>query len=240
MMKINQVVNVKRMVLIVALLLSLPGHAFVLGGTRVVLKGQQSVTLPVISSDHDGTLLIRAKVFRDVSGYEPVSDVLVSPPVSRLEMKGKNMLRIMMLNAASYPQDRESVLYLSVSGLPSSNPLSPDRGKVSTAMVLGTGNIIKLFYRPDGLPAVTNSTWGAIQATRAPGGISVTNPTPFHITFMSLTVDGQPVKIGKAGEDMLPPFGHRFFAAKSVTKKALQWSVINDLGGVVKGETPIR
>lgn len=242
MMKKSRMPGVRRWLLLLALTVSLPGQAFVLGGTRVVLNESdpRGTTIPVISKPAESVLLIQARVAKTRDGKGKVTDVMVSPPVSRLEPGGQNLLKLMMLNPAAYPRDRESVVYLSVAGLPSSNPLSPDRGQITGGVVIGTGVIVKVFWRPQALPAVSDSTWGSLVVTRVPGGIDIRNPTPFHINFQMLKVDGHAVRFSDTQPEMLPPLTHQFYGTASVTKKTLEWSVFNDMGGLVSGHSSIR
>ncbi|NTZ45473.1 molecular chaperone [Lelliottia aquatilis] len=239
-MKKNRVPGLRGLLLLLALAMSLPGQAFVLGGTRVVLNEPDGATIPVISKPEDNVLLIQARVVKTREGKGKVTDVMVSPPVSRLEPGGRNSLKLMMLNSSAFPRDRESLFYLSVAGLPSSNPLSPDRGKITGGVVVGTGVIVKVFWRPKSLPVVSDSTWSSLVVTRVPGGIDIRNPTPFHINFQSLKVDGHQIKFSDAQPEMLLPFAHQFYGTSSVAKKTLQWTVYNDLGGLVNGQSDIR
>lgn len=240
MMKKYQMPVVRGFLLLLALMVSLPGQAFVLGSTRVVLNGNEGTTIPVISRPGDGVLLVQARIVSTREGKGKVPEVIVSPPVSRLEPGGQNMLKLMMIKPSAFPQDRESLFYLSVAGLPSSNPLSPDRGKISSGMVIGTGVIIKVFWRPQTLPAVNDSTWSSLLVNRVPGGVDIHNPTPFHVNFQSLTMDGHRVVFSDSQPEVLPPFSHQVYGTPSVGKKTLQWTVYNDLGGLVSGKSDIR
>src|SRR5690606_41935419 len=200
--------------LALALCSALPAQAFVLGGTRVILREGNVSTLAVVGGEKDGVLLVRARVGRDVALKEHAPELLVSPPVFRLEKGGRNQLRLSMVNAAGLPHDRESVRYLSVSGIPSSNPLSPDRGKTQAGMVIGQGAVIKVFWRPAGLAAPTDKVWGAVTATRVPGGIELANPTPYYMSFSILMADGKPMTPAKDAPSMLAPFSHQMYGTK--------------------------
>uniref|UniRef100_UPI000AE7837D fimbria/pilus periplasmic chaperone n=1 Tax=Entomohabitans teleogrylli TaxID=1384589 RepID=UPI000AE7837D len=77
----------------------------------------------------------------DEQGKKISSPLVVVPPLQRLEPQGKSMIRINALpDAASLPQDRETVFYFSVREVP---PKS-DRPNV---MQLALHTKIKLFYR---------------------------------------------------------------------------------------------
>ncbi|STB73307.1 fimbrial biogenesis chaperone [Citrobacter koseri] len=224
----------------VCLVVVLPAQAFMLGGTRVILPEGAVVSVPVISGSADGTLLVKTRSTRDEAGKIPAPEVLVSPPLFRLDKDGRGEVRLNMVTVAGLPRDRESVRYLNVSGIPSTNSLSPDRGKVATGMVIGQGVIVKVFFRPAGLPAPGPDTWKALTATRVPGGVELSNPTPYYISFSQLRVDKKSMTPGKTGAAMLSPFSHQIYGTASVQKKEVQWTMLNDLGMPVRGVTPVR
>lgn len=218
----------------------LPAHAFMLGGTRVIIPEGNVGTIPVISGAKDGVLLVKARISRDQEGRVNAPEIMVSPPLFRLEKGGRSQLRLQMLTLAGLPRDRESIRYLNVTGIPSGNPLSPERGNVKAGMVVGQGAIIKIFFRPTGLDAPTDETWHALTATRVPGGVELSNPTPYYMSFSSLRADDKEMVARAPQTAMLPPFSRQIFGTGSVQKKVVKWALLNDLGARVSGETPIR
>ncbi|WP_193323260.1 molecular chaperone [Erwinia endophytica] len=227
-------------VVVLAGVVAVPAHAFVLGGTRVIMEEGKISTIQVISSPQDNLLLIKARVARDVSMQTSAPELLVSPPLFRLDPGARNQLRLTMVNPAGLPRDRESVRYLNVSGIPSSNPLSPDRGKMQAGMVIGQGAIIKVFWRPKGLPVPPDTTLHALRAHRVPAGIALENPTPYYISFSMLTADGKYMTPAKDAQAMLAPFSSQVYGTASVQKKEVQWTALNDLGAPVKGQTVVH
>ncbi len=217
-----------------------PAQAFVLGQTRAIMSEGAPASVTVISGAKDGVLLIQARTSRDKEGGVRAPELLVSPPVFRLEKGGRAMLRLSMLPVGDLPRDRESVRYLAVTGIPSSNPLSPDRGKVASGIVVGQGAIIKVFFRPRGLSSTSDATWKALQATRVPGGVELYNPTPFHMTLNNVWVDQKKATMTNNNTGMLAPFSRQLLGTKSVGKKEVEWRMTNDLGAQVTGKTAIH
>ncbi|CAI1908682.1 Chaperone protein papD precursor [Serratia fonticola] len=217
-----------------------PAQAFMLSGTRVVLPEGKPVSVGVISGKNEGVLLIRSRVTASLSSDVPVKNVMISPPLFRLEKGGRGTVRLQSLPAPGLAQDRESVFYLSVAGIPSSTPLSPGTDRVAAGMVIGTGLQVKVFYRPHSLDNVAAEPWKALTVSRVPGGIKVSNPTAFHLTFSRLDVDGKPVTFDAQHPTMVPPFGSQVYGAASTVKKTLHWTAVNDLGGSEKGTNVIQ
>lgn len=218
-------------------------HAFMLGGTRVVLSQDEgSATLPVISGKNDPLSLIRSKITRTPESEVSVTNFMITPPLFRLEPGGRNQLRISLVNPQNMPVDRESLFYLKVAGIPSSNPLARNSrvGFSGATLLVGTGNIIKLLYRPHGIPRPGNGVWSTLKYTRVPGGVQVSNPTPWNVSLASLVIDGQRVHFSSRQPSIIPPFEKQVYGTRSTLKKQVSWSVLDDSGNAVAGTTPIE
>lgn len=219
-------------------------QAFMLGGTRLVLSQKEAATsIKVISGSNDPVYLIQSRVTRSVHDNQADTNFIVTPPLFRLEQGARNELRISVVNGRAMPADRESLYYLKVTGIPSTNPLSRkgSTGYVSGArLLIGTGNVIKLFYRPSGLGKPDDHLGERLQFTRVPGGVQVTNPTPWYVNFSTLAVDRHPVMFDDSHPSVLPPFGKQVVGTKSELKKQARWSVLNDDGKAINGVTRIQ
>ncbi|MBS2064903.1 fimbrial biogenesis chaperone, partial [Klebsiella pneumoniae] len=81
------------------------------------------------------------------------------------------------------PQDRESVFTLALNAIPAQTETGEQ-----TRLVISTQNNLKLFYRPAGLPAADETTLAEQPVFRRSGNtLTVKNPSPFYITFSSLS-----------------------------------------------------
>lgn len=214
-------------------------HAFMLGGWRVVYNQEQrAVEVPVYSGKSEAVFLIKAALLTDPISKTPVRNFLISPPLFRLEPGQRNNLRISLITPQGLPTDRESVFYLDVSGVPSSNPLLREskEGFSSASLSFGTGNRVKFFYRPRGIDAPTKQTYESLVFSRVPGRVQVSNPTPYNITLSTDLVQHQVRKV-----IMVPPFGKMFLPQVGATQRTkLTWYVINDNSDVVSGTAVIR
>lgn len=218
-------------------------QAFMLGGTRVVLSQDKNVvSLPVISAGDDPVYLIRARVTSTLADEQSVKAFMLTPPLFRLDQGARNEIRIAVADPQQLARNRESLFYLKVSGIPSTNPLNRkgSMGYTSGRMLIGTGNIIKLFYRPHGIGRPDSSVWQQMQFSRVPGGVQITNPTPWYINFSSLNIDGHPVSFGGAQMQVLPPFGKQVYLVRGELKKRATWQVLDDDGKTVSGEAGIH
>lgn len=218
-------------------------QAFMLGGTRaVVYQDKGSTSVMVVSGKNDPLYLIRSQVTATPDSREPVRNILVTPPLFRLDKGGRGLIRLSPVSGDGLPADRESRFYLKVAGIPSTNPLARDSntGFTGGSMLVGTGNIIKVFYRPHGIGAPDKGSYDALVFTRVPGGIQVSNPTPWYVMITRLKVDGHPVKFTETNSGEMPPMSHRVFGTTSKLKKAVTWTVLNDAGDGVSGHAVIH
>lgn len=227
-------------------LISMQSQAFLLGGMRVIVnQDEKNASIAVVSGESDPLLLVRARVTRTLKDEKSDPAFLVSPPLFRLEPQSRNTLRISVLNPGAMPADRESLAYLKVEGIPTSNPLERTNSKgfqapLGAGMVVGTGNYIKLFYRPSGIGPVTSAIYRQLTFSRVPGGVNVSNPTPYHITFATLSVEGKPVAFSDQQPQMLSPLSHQEYVVPGSLKNKVEWSIVKDDGSVEKGSSVVQ
>lgn len=156
----------------------------------------------------------------------PVATIplLVTPPLKRVEPGEQLTLRI-RLTDMSLPQDRESVFYLSVKGIPA----VPDKAsQTGGQLVVAVVNNMKLFYRPQGLPAggVAKAS-EQLRFSLQGDALVVDNPTPFYLTFSQLKVGGKPQAAAELSR-LVPPKGQQRYPVASNTRRDVEWQVIGE------------
>lgn len=224
-------------------LMSSQAQAFLLGQTRLVLSQDEgSATIQVISGSDDPLFLIKTKITQTLNDETPVKFFMVTPPLFRLEAGARNTVRISSLGGGGMASDRESLFYLKVAGIPSTNPLGRNNktGYAGASVMMGTGNIIKIIYRPHAVPPVTPSTYSSLVYSRVPGGIQVSNPSPHYIIFNVLKLDGKNIPFSDKQPSILPPFGHQIYGVNSTIKKQVEWRALDDKGNVQSGTSPVQ
>lgn len=109
----------------------------------------------------------------------------VTPPVSRLEAKGGQVLRIKLMTKEGIPTDRESLWWLNILDIPPTVK-STDK-KDENALQLAIRSRFKFIYRPDGLGKPDLAVEKLIIK---PNGtqLSIDNPTPFYITISKISI----------------------------------------------------
>ncbi|EKS6645820.1 molecular chaperone [Enterobacter hormaechei] len=146
----------------------------------------------------------------------------VSPPLFRLDPGGNMGVQVQLLSTDGLPTDRESVFSFRAKAIPQ----APD-ASVKNYMAIIVTSAIKVFYRPDGLSGKANDSYKAIHVIRQGDKLLVTNPTPYYVTFQTLSVGGKNVPHG----DMVPPLGSQAYIVPAGAAGKVSWQTINDYGG---------
>ena len=203
-----------------------------LGGTRVVFGEKDREAS--ISMKNTGITPYIVQAWSDAGEGQNKTPFVVTPPLSRLDPGKENILRIMRGPVAALPTDRESVFWLNVKEI-------PEKSSDENVLQVAVRSRIKLFYRPSSLPGKAAEAKGQLQwavAADDKGGavLKVANPTPYHITLTTLSVNGGQQVIDA---DMAPPFGELAYpltAVKSPQEVQVVFSTVNDYGGVTDKE----
>jgi fimbrial chaperone protein len=147
--------------------------------------------------------------------------LLVTPPLKRVDQGEQLTLRLRQ-TGSSLPQDRESVFYLSVKGIPS----VPDKAsQTGGQLVVAVVNNMKLFYRPAGLPAggVTKAS-EQLRFSLHGDALVVDNPTPFYLNFSQLKVGGRAIPAATL-RMLVPPKGQQRYPVAKGTGNEVEWQV---------------
>ena len=156
------------------------------------------------------------------------SPFVVFPPLHRLS-QGETLTLKIQLMRNQLPQDRESVFVLALKAIPAQPELeATPEGPSQARLHLATQNQMKLFYRPDTLPAYdAEEVADRLRFQIEEKGLRVENPTPFYVTFASLRVGGLPLE-EKALIDMIPPQGERHYPLPAGRHGDVTWQLVND------------
>lgn len=118
--------------------------------------------------------------------------MMVLPPLQRMEPGEKTIVRIMALpDVDKLPKDRESVFYFNMREI-------PPKSEKNNVLTLAMQTRLKIFWRPESIkvdPSATNIPGiKNITLKKTIEGYIISNPTPYHITFVDVLND---VKTGK-------------------------------------------
>lgn len=165
----------------------LPAQASLLiGGTRLVFDGsRQAATLSVENKD-PVTNLVQSWLSATDKASPDKDAFIITPPLFRLESGGQAAIRVVR-SGKPLPEDRESMLWLNVKGIPSSGD-----GPGTNSLQIAINSRIKLIYRPAALKGTTPTrNADKLQWHVSGTALEVNNPTPNYMNFSSLSVNGE-------------------------------------------------
>ncbi|PQQ24006.1 fimbrial biogenesis chaperone [Photorhabdus hindustanensis] len=209
--------------------------------TRIIYSADRHAATASVSNSSKEAVYLMQMTVSTTPGGSTTAPFLVTPPLFRLEPGTQNQVRIIKTGQV-LPTDRESLFWFTAKAIPLSHKTdNPSRQQVTGGIQIAMASTIKLMYRPSGLPIRPEKGFGALRFKPTAEGITVTNPSPYYITFASLKVGGQELMTKQQKENMVSPFSALSFPLKGVHYPAkVSWTVINDLGGSssYKGEIP--
>lgn len=223
--------------LITTLLLSLAAitaaraEGFGINATRLIYpQGEQSISVTLRNTQVDKPWLVQALVSQ-TQDKPAKAPFIVTPPLFRLEAQSTNQVRIAFLNQP-LPADRESVFYFHTTAIPASeNPgeLAAATG-IKGMVQFGVGNIIKLFYRPTGLPGSSTGAQKNLHFERREHGLEISNPSAFFVSLDTVMVNGERLPLSTPEQRMLAPYSSHVWAVQKPYGE-VRWTTINDYGG---------
>lgn len=158
---------------------------------------------------------------------------IVLPPLKKLA-PDEQLTLVIRLTKNHLPKDRESVFSFHIKAIParSDHAVSltekPLAGKVQVTLALQ--NTLKLFYRPYGLARYDVAEIAdSLRFSRQGKELLVTNPSPFYITFHSLSVGNTAIN-STALFQMVPPYGQHAYPLTFSGSGDIRWQLVNDYG----------
>lgn len=192
--------------------------AIVTGGTRFIYNSNaESLTVNVRNTSADN-YLVQTKI---IAGENAPAPFVATPPLFLLKGGKENTLRI-VFTGGNLPDDRESVFWVTVAGIPTTSATGG-----SNTVQVALRNRMKLFWRPANLQGKASEAYRHLTWARTDDRVVVTNPTPWYVTLIRLTSNGQPVP----EPGMVAPFSSRSESwCPRQGNCELQWQTLNDYG----------
>jgi P pilus assembly chaperone PapD len=202
-----------------------------LSGTRIVFDGDKRNVTLTISNPSDKVFAVQTWVNTDTDDQTTSVPFIVSPPLFRLNAGKEQQIQINGL-PNSLPRDRESLFYFNAQEIPQ---VTTGQGN---QLNIAQRTRIKLFYRPqeikeNPIEMLKTLSW-SISKAEGTAHLSVTNPSPFHVSFIRLEVIGNGKATKLDNTLMVAPFSTQRYDLQSVKPGPglqVNFSAINDYGG---------
>jgi chaperone protein EcpD len=205
--------------------------ALTLNGTRVVFESDKRSTALIVSNPSDRTYAVQTWVNTAADDTTTAVPLIPSPPLFRLNPGKDQQVQINGL-PNNLPTDRESLFYFNVQEIPQVD--ANERNVLNVAL----RTRIKLFYRPSQLKDNPTTRLKDLQWSIERQGdaslLVVTNPTPFHVSFIRVEVKAKDKQLPLLNAAMVEPLSRQTYALDGLKPTAglqVEFSAINDFGG---------
>ena len=213
--------RISGLLLILMLVNSAATAGVIVGGTRIIFHGEKKETTISVTNPDSKVWLIQSWVESTDNSKAPF---VFSPPLFRLDGQQKNVLRLLYTGAV-LPQDRESLFWANIKAIPAA-------AEEENVLQIAIKTQIKLIWRPVGLEKILSHAEMAKLSWRwQQGKLQVTNPTPYHMNFHSITVNGQTI----TDPGWVAPFAAKEYALSQPARSGkVSWRLINDYGAITQ------
>jgi len=235
----------KRIALFFCFIFSFAAHAnnIIVNGTRFIYPGNEKEITVQLSNNADRPALAQAWLDNGDADATPdtiTTPFIITPPISRVDAKSGQTLRIKLGSSAGLAKDKETLWWLNLLEIPP--VVANQKNEGQNVLQLAMQSRIKLFYRPTAIvPETPGAVWQNQLIFHKQGQRwTVDNPTPFYITVSRISRDG-----GKALNSktvMLAPQSSQTVALSSAVNRGETLTVnnINDYGADVAVKVAVK
>lgn len=227
----------KIITLLICCIVSITANAnnIIVNGTRFIYPGNDKEITVQLNNTADRPALAQAWLDNGEPGATPdtiTTPFTISPPISRVDGKSGQTLRIKLANPAGLAKNRESVWWLNILEIPPVMADSRNEGK--NILQLAIRSRFKLFYRPAGLGNRAQAGEKLV-LTGQGNRLSIANNSPFYLTVSNVLRNGKNIN---PKTTMIAPNASETISLSSTVKRGEILTVhnINDYGT----EVPVK
>lgn len=234
--------------IVTAFAAAVQAHAsVVIASTRVIYNQREPEVTVKLSNVGNTPALVQTWIDNGDPKASPSSidaPFTVTPPTSRIDPGKGQTLRIIQ-SGEPLAADRESVYWLDVLEIPPKPAATEADGN---HLQLAFRSRIKLFYRPEGLKgspenAPAQLSWHLTTRNGHPA-LEAHNASAYHVSLTDVAViDGKSKAIFDDG-DIVAPGETKLLPLKgsvpSSSSATVRFHTLNDYGGAIEGEAPLR
>ena len=169
------------------LVMSSAQAGIIVGGTRIIYKGDKKETSISVKNPDKTSYLIQSWSDTGEKNGDK-TQFMIPPPLFRLGPEQENTLRIIRAGG-NLPEDRESLYWMNIKSIPAT-----EKNDSANTLQIAVKTRIKLIYRPQSLTEQPEKFTDKLTWQRSGNSVTVTNPTPYYMNFSSVKVGGSTVK----------------------------------------------
>lgn len=194
----------------------------IVGGTRLIYDGSKKESSLSVHNPDKVPYLIQTWVEATGDGAEK-APFMVTPPLFRLDGGQENVLRVVR-TGGNLPSDKESLYWMNIKAIPAG-----EAKENQNILQIAIKSRIKLIFRPQGLKGTPEDLTSQLKWQRSGNNVQVTNPTPFYMNFMEISVAGKPVKDVTY---VAPGSTANFALPAGASSGSVSWKIISDYGAI--------
>ncbi|MGB9191242.1 fimbrial biogenesis chaperone [Acinetobacter sp.] len=204
-------------------------------GTRIIFPADSTSVGVQLRNEFSTPALVQVWIDNGNMDKMPAAEEIpfvLSPPLSRIEPKQGQIIRILQTDSSQLAEDRESLFWFNMLDIP---PENPDLAG-ENVLTFTVRTRIKLFYRPKKLKMTVNNAFKNLQFEylQDEQKVEIKNPTPYYITFANLVLKTASGDRTYQKSVMLSPFSSQKLEDFKLPAKPNQvsYAALNDLGGI--------
>ncbi|MFK9082743.1 molecular chaperone [Pseudomonas neuropathica] len=205
--------------------------ALTISSTRVVFDSDKRNVSLTVSNPSNKPFAVQTWVNTAADDQTTAVPFIASPPLFRLNAGKEQQVQINGL-PNKLPKDRESLFYFNVQEIPQLEANEVNQLNIALR------TRIKLFYRPvelktNALDSLKELNW-SIKTIDGKSRLVVTNPTPFHVSFVRIELLANGQKVSLKDTPMALPLDSSTYeldGLKPVPGMQVSFSAITDYGG---------
>jgi len=205
-----------------------------LGDTRIIYTEGEYEQVLMLANTDDDPLVVQTWVDDGRGDPDTLTPFMSLPSVFSLPPKARQAVRVLLDDAQSLPQDRESVFWLNLYAIPPTLPRASVPASERLTLALNTQ--LKIFYRPAQLPAVDVGAQLRFSLLEEGGvwQIECENPTPYHASLTALRVGNGAAATPEQNtmDRMIAPFSRRRYLLNQAPQKTdrVHYTLIGEKG----------
>lgn len=168
----------------------------------------------------------------DKNSQQDAVPFVITPPLHRLEVGERYRWRIQRVGNQGLPSDRESVFYVALKAIPTTEKQAQDKGEFVLSPVIYQ----KMLYRPAALEELRTDMLADKATFRREGNqLVVRNDSPLYMTFATLQVGDYEMPESELYK-MVPPFAEQRYPLPASAKGNVMWRLLNEYAIATKAE----